>query len=97
MSESPSNDGPGPVVINVVACRKRWDELRRVRGASDVRWCSDCEQRVFAVEDQDGLIAAVAANRCVHTTMEGVVVMGEPYIEEYMAPPPLKWDDDPKP
>lgn len=82
-----------PGLVTVVACRKGWDDLRRLRGLSEVRWCSDCRQRVYSIEDENGLVAAVAANRCVHAKIDGVTFIGEPHIEEYLAPPPLKWDE----
>lgn len=81
----------GDAVALVSTCRMHPEDLRPTLDA-DVRWCPNCAQRVFNVEDSNGLRRAVAQRRCIATQdLEGRLVVGEAR-SPYAPGSQLSWD-----
>ena len=85
-------DAEGRKLALVYACREKWEGLQPTEN-SQVRYCSNCSQPVFAVTDVNDYQRAVAAGRCVmvkppnNSQFLGIAVY-EPVASG------LKWDDD---
>lgn len=77
----------------VYQCQVKWDDLPRTLH-EQVRYCTNCEQHVFAVRDRKGFEQAVAAGKCVMVeTKSAGLLLGGPAITDYCAPGKrLMWD-----
>lgn len=88
-------------VVAVYRCRLKIDEL----GATDhpdVKFCDYCQQKVFKVDDFDGIQKAIASKGCVWGPREirpGIperssMFLGAPVLDYYDSSRSLlKWED----
>ena len=76
----------------VYQCQMRWDDLA-LTATGDVRYCTNCEQRVYTVRDRAGLARCISEGHCVRIPFKGErFLLGAP-LYDYMTFPRLKWDE----
>jgi hypothetical protein len=56
---------PDPAMTLSFRCARRWEDLRRIDGRGDVRFCDDCAAAVHRVRTRAEFEAHAAAGRCV--------------------------------
>lgn len=70
-----------------------WDELQPTEH-EQVRYCHNCSQPVFRVQDLAGFSKAAAANCCVMVKPDaGSMYLGNAGFIEYMPQSRLNWTD----
>jgi hypothetical protein len=84
--------GPDPAMTLSFRCSRRWEELRRIAGVGDVRFCDDCRAAVHCVRTHAEFAARAAAGQCVALDVdEGGGKIGQPappYLPFGPAKPP---------
>jgi len=52
-------------------CKKRWNDLKTISGSdNDIRFCGDCEQKVYRCRTDNQLKTALKENRCIAVRIE---------------------------
>lgn len=80
-------------IVPVYTCQVGWENLKPTE-TDGVRWCGDCEQRVFEVTDANDLRAAVAAGKCVRSLVPDLHHLGEMQVGLYTRPTDYDPDRD---
>jgi len=77
---APDDDGPTGLQLRF-RCSRRWDELQRVQGRAEVRYCDECRRAVHRVTSQAEFDAQAQAGHCVaFDAGRGRWFVGEPAV-----------------
>ena len=87
-------------VAAVYRCMLQFDQLKNT-DHPDIKFCEQCKQNVFKVNDFDGFEAAVAARGCVWGPVKisgpreqgTTMFFGAVVVDYYEASSSLTWDD----